>query len=72
MGIVLAISALFFAFEWTTPLKKVDKTVIVQDVLAEEEIEITRRDPTPPPPPPPPDRKHPRSLKLWKRQWIPG
>ena len=29
--------------------------MIVQDVLAEEEIEITQRDPTPPPPPPEPE-----------------
>ena len=64
MGMVLAISALFFAFEWTTPLKKVDKTVIVQDVLAEEEIEITRRDPTPPPPPPPPEPETPEVIEV--------
>ncbi|MDD3910378.1 MAG: energy transducer TonB [Proteiniphilum sp.] len=55
MGLVLGISVLFFAFEWSTETKKLDETVIVQDILAEEEIEVTRREPTPPTPPPPPE-----------------
>ncbi|HBK95663.1 MAG TPA: energy transducer TonB, partial [Porphyromonadaceae bacterium] len=54
MGMVVGVALLFFAFEWSSETKKLDESVIVQDVLAEEEIEITRRDPTPPPPPPPP------------------
>jgi len=59
MGLVLGISVLFFAFEWSTETKKLDETVIVQDILAEEEIEVTRREPTPPPPPPPPEPETP-------------
>ena len=54
MGIVLAVAVMFFAFEWSTATSKLDASNVVQDVLAEEEIEITRRDNTPPPPPPPP------------------
>ncbi|MDD2299968.1 MAG: energy transducer TonB [Fermentimonas sp.] len=54
IGLVFAVSVLFFAFEWTSATEKVDEAIIVQDVLAEEEIEITRRDAEPPPPPPPP------------------
>ena len=68
MGLVLGVSVLFFAFEWSTVTKKLDETIIVQDVLAEEEIEITRRDATPPPPRHHPSRKHPRLLKWWKRR----
>ena len=52
MGVVVAAAVLFFAFEWSTDTRKLDETVLVQDVLAEEEIEITRREPTPPPPKP--------------------
>lgn len=64
MGCVLGLSLIFFAFEWSTPTKKLDETVIVQDVLAEEEIEITRRDPTPPPPPPPPEPETPEIIEV--------
>ena len=64
MGMVLGISLLFFAFEWSTQLTKLDETVLVQDILAEEEIEITRRDPTPPPPPPPPEPEAPEILEV--------
>ena len=53
MGVVVAAAVMFFASEWSTDTRKLDETVLVQDVLAEEEIEITRRDPAPPPPPPP-------------------
>lgn len=62
MGMVLGVSILFFAFEWSTETRKLDENVIVQDVLAEEEIEITRRDPTPPPPPPPPEPAAPEEI----------
>ncbi len=62
MGLVLGVSILFFAFEWSTETRKLDENVIVQDVLAEEEIEITRRDPTPPPPPPPPEPAAPEEI----------
>lgn len=64
MGVVLACSLLFFAFEWSTETKKLDETVIVQDILAEEEIVMTRREPTPPPPPPPPAPEEPVALEV--------
>ena len=64
MGVVVAVSVLFFAFEWSSETKKLDESVIVQDVLAEEEIEITRRDPTPPPPPPPPAPETPEIIQV--------
>lgn len=64
MGIVVAVALLFFAFEWSSNTKKLDESVVVQDVLAEEEIEITRRDPTPPPPPPPPAPETPEIIEV--------
>jgi protein TonB len=64
MGLVLGVSILFFAFEWSTETRKLDETVLVQDVLAEEDIEITRRDPTPPPPPPPPEPEAPEEIEV--------
>ncbi|MEA5062878.1 MAG: energy transducer TonB [Petrimonas sp.] len=64
MGIVVAVALLFFAFEWSSETKKLDENVIVQDVLAEEEIEITRRDPLPPPPPPPPAPETPEIIEV--------
>lgn len=64
MGIVLGVASMFFAFEWSTETVKLDEEVIVQDVLAEEEIEITRRDATPPPPPPPPEPETPEIIEV--------
>lgn len=64
MGIMLAVSVLFFAFEWSTETQKLDESIVVQDVLAEEEIEITRRDPAPPPPPPPPAPETPEIIEV--------
>ncbi|NLU29601.1 MAG: energy transducer TonB [Bacteroidales bacterium] len=64
MGVVVAVSVLFFAFEWSSQTKKLDESIIVQDVLAEEEIEITRRDPTPPPPPPPTAQENPEIIQV--------
>lgn len=64
MGVVVAVSLLFFAFEWSSQTKKLDESIIVQDVLAEEEIEITRRDPAPPPPPPPPAPETPEIIEV--------
>ena len=53
IGYVVALSVLFVAFEWgTRDIKKVE-IERVADVIAEEEIEITRQENTPPPPPPP-------------------
>lgn len=64
MGLVLGVSILFFAFEWSTETRKLDETVLVQDVLAEEEIEITRREAPPPPPPPPPEPETPEIIEV--------
>ncbi len=54
MGLLLGAAVMFFAFEWSSQTKKLDESVIVSDVIAEEEIEITRQDQSTPPPPPPP------------------
>ena len=64
MGMVLALALVFVAFEWSTKTSKVDLSTVVQDVVAEEEIEITRRDPTPPPPPPPPAPEAPEIIQV--------
>ena len=64
MGLVVALAVLFVGFEWSSNISKLDETVIVQDVLAEEEIEITQRDPTPPPPPPPPEPEVPEIIEV--------
>lgn len=64
MGIVVGIALIFFAFEWSSETTKVDESIIVQDILAEEEIEITRREPTPPPPPPPPAPEAPEVIDV--------
>lgn len=64
MGMVVALSVLFVGFEWSSTISKLDEAVIMQDVLAEEEIEITQRDPTPPPPPPPPEPEVPEIIDV--------
>lgn len=64
MGMVLALALVFVAFEWSTQTTKLDASTVVQDVVAEEEIEITRRDPTPPPPPPPPAPEAPEIIQV--------
>lgn len=64
MGLVVALAVLFVGFEWQSGAKKLDEAVVVQDVLAEEEIEITRRDPKPPPPPPPPEPEAPELIEV--------
>ena len=64
MGLVVALAVLFVGFEWSSTISKLDEAVVVQDVLAEEEIEITQRDPTPPPPPPPPEPELPEILDV--------
>ena len=54
MGFIVGLAVLFVGFEWSTKdVMVVDETDQVQDVIAEEEIEITRQENTPPPPPPP-------------------
>lgn len=64
MGLVVALAALFVGFEWSSTLEELDEQVIVQDVLAEEEIEITQREPEPPPPPPPPEPEVPEVIEV--------
>ena len=64
MGLVVALAVLFVGFEWSSTISKLDETVIVQDVLAEEEIEITQREPEPPPPPPPPEPELPEIIDV--------
>lgn len=64
MGLVVGFSFLFLAFEWSTETKKLDESFVVQEVVAEEEIEITRPDAAPPPPPPPPEPEVPEVLDV--------
>lgn len=54
MGMVVGLAVLFVAFEWGSREITVAKAEGVTDIVAEEEIEITRPENTPPPPPPPP------------------
>ena len=70
MGMVVALALLFVGFEWSSTLGKLDEAVIVQDVLAEEEIEITQRDPEPPPPPPPPEPDVPDVIEVTEEKVI--
>ena len=70
MGVVVALAALFVGFEWSSTIAKLDETTIVQDVLAEEEIEITQRDPTPPPPPPPPEPEVPEIIEVTEEKVV--
>ncbi|MDR3127049.1 MAG: energy transducer TonB [Tannerellaceae bacterium] len=54
MGAAVGLSVLFVGFEWgTREIKLALASEGVSDVIAEEEIEITRQENTPPPPPPP-------------------
>ncbi|MCC8134313.1 MAG: energy transducer TonB [Tannerellaceae bacterium] len=53
MGMVVALAVLFVGFEWGTRDVQVVIYEGVADIIAEEEIEITRPENTPPPPPPP-------------------
>ncbi|MDR1981590.1 MAG: energy transducer TonB [Tannerellaceae bacterium] len=54
MGLIVALAILFVGFEWGTQDVQVATGGGVADIIAEEEIEITRPEDTPPPPPPPP------------------
>ena len=55
MGIIDGLAVLFVGFEWgTKDVQVVSADEGVADIIAEEEIEITRPENTPPPPPPPP------------------
>ena len=53
MGLVVGLAVLFVGFEWGTQEKAIQKGDEIRDVIAEEEMDITRQDETPPPPPPP-------------------
>lgn len=54
MGLVVGLAVMFVGFEWTTrDVMVVQASEGVADVIAEEEVEITRPENTPPPPPPP-------------------
>lgn len=64
MGLVVGFAFLFMAFEWSTETKKLDESFVVQEVIAEEEIEITRPDAAPPPPPPPPEPAAPEQIEV--------
>lgn len=55
MGFVVGLAIVFVCFEWSTrDVMVVKESEQVQDIIAEEEVEITRPENTPPPPPPPP------------------
>lgn len=55
MGLVVALAIVFVGFEWSDKdIKVASANEGVADVIAEEEVEITRQENTPPPPPPPP------------------
>lgn len=55
MGLAVALAVLFVGLEWgSSEIQVVTASEGVADILAEEEIEITRPEETPPPPPPEP------------------
>lgn len=54
MGMIVGLAVLFVGFEWGNRELKIATSDGVSDVIAEEEIEITRPENAPPPPPPPP------------------
>lgn len=54
MGMIVGLAVLFVGFEWSDRDVQVVQSDGVSDIIAEEEVEITRPENTPPPPPPPP------------------
>jgi protein TonB len=54
MGLCLGLATLFVGFEWSNSEVSIVTSEGVADIIAEEEVEITRPEDTPPPPPPPP------------------
>ena len=57
IGLVVALSLVLIAFEWTTTDVAVSSMQMAEDVVAEEEIiPITRQEEVKPPPPPPPPK----------------
>ena len=59
LGIVIGLAILFVGFEWGTKELQISANEGIVDILAEEEIELTRQeeDLPPPPPPPPPQQQ---------------
>ena len=57
IGLVVALSLVLIAFEWTTTDVAIGSMQMTEDVAAEEEIiPITRQEEVKPPPPPPPPK----------------
>ena len=57
IGLVVALSLVLIAFEWTTTDVAVSSMQMAEDVAAEEEIiPVTRQEEVKPPPPPPPPK----------------
>ena len=54
MGMIVGLAVMFVGFEWSDREITIVKDEGVADIIAEEEVEITRQEDTPPPPPPPP------------------
>ena len=54
MGMIVGLAVMFVGFEWSEREITIAQDEGVADIIAEEEIEITRPEDTPPPPPPPP------------------
>jgi protein TonB len=54
MGVIVGLAILFVGFEWGSTDFKAASDDSVADIIAEEEIEITKPEEEPPPPPPPP------------------
>jgi protein TonB len=54
MGIIIGCAVLFVGFEWGTRDVQVVGDSGIAEIVAEEDIEITRPEDAPPPPPPPP------------------
>ncbi|MDR1258129.1 MAG: TonB family protein [Tannerellaceae bacterium] len=54
MGIIIGCAVLFVGFEWGTQDVQVVGDSGIAEIIAEEDIEITRPEDAPPPPPPPP------------------
>lgn len=53
MGMIVGLAVLFVGFEWSDRDVQIVQEQGVADIIAEEEIEITRQENTPPPLPPP-------------------
>lgn len=54
MGMIVGLAVLFVGFEWSDREITIVTSEGVADIIAEEEVEITRPEDAPPPPPPPP------------------